>query len=98
GAVDRAAVLALLAAMPATVLAPERAALRLRSVGLAPLPAAEDDLVAIGENLERSLHLAQVVEAGGVGLPEDLEVGRVDEVGHGDAVHRVAVRLHRVGG
>src|SRR5262249_36394806 len=79
--------LAYLAAVLAPVLALQRARLCRRGSDLRPLAVLEDDLVAAGKNLERPRHLAAMVELARVGLAEDLEVRRVDEVRHLEAVH-----------
>src|SRR5437867_7107712 len=64
---------------------------------LAPLAALEDDLIAAGEDLERLPDLLETIERHRPRLVERLEVGRVDEVGHRDAVHLETERLDRVG-
>src|SRR5262249_10822006 len=79
--------LAHLAAVVATVLLRDRLLLRGRREDLGPLPVLEHDLVAALEDLERLLDLPAVVELRRVGLSEDLEVRRVDEVRHQEAVH-----------
>src|SRR5690349_12375808 len=78
---------ALLAAMSAAVFLREALFLRRRPEDLAPLSVLEDDLVAAREYLERPVDLVQLIEFHRAGLVERLEIRRVDEVGHRDAVH-----------
>ena len=53
-----------------------------------PFAVHADTLIAVDVELERLAEFLQVVELDGTRLVEGLEISRVDEVGHRDAVHQ----------
>src|SRR4051812_26378749 len=86
-----------LAAMAVAILFPKGFRLRLRAEDFRRLPALHDDLISLREDLEGLSDFAEMIEADRPGLAEAFEVGRIDEIRHGDAVHLEAQGFHGVG-